>query len=176
MVGTPEYKLVEYLDNLVRPHIPDTFLSKSIKDFIEHMKQFPCNDSYCIVSFDDVSLFANAPLSETIDLIINCLYANGNPYPIMFDKDVFCELMFMATQGLSLYKDKVFKQIDGVTMGLCLRPPYANFFLGSFVEKLFANTNNLSPNLYLWYIDDIYAVFDSDSACTQFLDILNSQH
>ena len=29
---------------------------------------------------------------------------------------------------------------------------------------------------YLRYIDDIYAVFDSDSACTQFLGILNSQH
>ena len=25
-------------------------------------------------------------------------------------------------------------------------------------------------------IDDIYAVFDSDSACTQFLNTLNSQH
>ena len=49
-------------------------------------------------------------------------------------------------------------------------------FLGCLEEKLFANANNLSPDLYLRYIDDIYAVFDSDSTCTQFLDILNSQH
>ena len=52
----------------------------------------------------------------------------------------------------------------------------ANFFLGCLEEKLFNNNNYLLPNLYLRYIDDIYAVFDSDSACTQFLDILNSQH
>ena len=69
-------------------------------------------------------------------------------------------------------------QIDGVTMGLCLWPTLANFFLSCLEEKLFANTHKLSLNLYLRYIDDIYAVLvtDSDSACTQFFDILNSQH
>ena len=73
-------------------------------------------------------------------------------------------------------KDKLYKQIDGVTMGLCLGPTLTNLFLGCLEEKLFTNTNNLSPNLYLRYIVDIYAVFDSDSALSQFLDILNSQH
>ena len=126
------------------------------------------------MSFDVVSLFTNVPLSETIELIINRLYADGNPYAIPFDKVVFRKLMFMATQSLFMYKDKLYKQIDGVTMGSCLGPTLANFFLGCLEEKLLASTNNPSPNLYLRYIDDIYTVFDSDSACTQFLDILNS--
>ena len=47
-----------------------------------------------------------------------------------------------ATQGLFLYKDKLYKQIDGVTMGSCLGPKLANFFLGCLEEKVFANTNN----------------------------------
>ena len=128
------------------------------------------------MSFDVVSLCTNVPLSETIELIINRLYADGNPYAIPFDKVVFRKLMFMATQGLFMYKDKLYKQIDGVTMGSCLGPTLANFFLGCLEEKLLASTNNPSPNLYLRYTDDIYTVFDSDSACTQFLDILNSQH
>ena len=89
MVGTREYKLAKYLDNLIKPHIPDTYLLKSTDDFIERLKQFPCNNSYRIVSFDVVSLFTNVPLSETIELIINRLYADGNPYAIPFDKDVF---------------------------------------------------------------------------------------
>ena len=83
----------------------------------------------------------------------------------------------MATQGLFMYNDKLYKQIDGETMGSCHgSTTLVNFFLGCLEEKLSANSNNLSPNLYLRYIDDIYAVFDSDSVCTQFLDILNSQH
>ena len=99
------------------------------------------------MSFDVVSLFTNVPLSETIELIINRLYADGNPYAITFDKDVFRKLMFMAAQGLFMYKDKLYKQINGETMGSCLGPTLANFFLGCLEEKLFANTNNLSPNL-----------------------------
>ena len=63
-----------------------------------------------------------------------------------------------------------------MTRGSCLGPTLANIFLGCLEEKLFTNTNSLSPNLYLRYIDDIYDDFDSDSACMQFLDILNSQH
>ena len=73
MVGTPEYKLAKYLDNLIKPHIPDTYLLKSTDDFIERLKQFSCNNSYRKVSFDVASLFTNVPLSETIELIINRL-------------------------------------------------------------------------------------------------------
>ena len=61
-------------------------------------------------------------------------------------------------------------------MGLCLGPASADFFLGCLEEKLSADTNNRWTNLYLLYIDDIDAVFDSDSAHTQFLVILNSQY
>ena len=149
---------------------------KSTDDFIERLKQFSSNNLFRIVNFDVVSLFTNVPLSETIERIINRLYADGNPHTISFDKDVFRKLMFMSTQRLFMSKDKLYKQIDGVTMGLCLGPTLTNLFLGCLEEKLFTNTNNLSPNLYLRYIVDIYAVFDSDSALSQFLDILNSQH
>ena len=100
MVGTPEYKLAKYLDNLIKPHIPDTYLLKSTDDFIERLEQFPCNNSYHIVSFDVVSLFTNVPLSETIELIINRLYADGIPYAIPFDKDVFRK--FLSSSRLFL--------------------------------------------------------------------------
>jgi len=33
LVGTPEYNLSKYLDNLIKPYIPDTYLLKSTDDF-----------------------------------------------------------------------------------------------------------------------------------------------
>ena len=70
---------------------------KSTDDFIERVKQFPCNNPYRTVSFD-VSLFTNVPISETTELIIdNRLYEDGNPYAIPFDKDVFHKLMNLCT-------------------------------------------------------------------------------
>ena len=44
MVETLEYKLAEYLDNLIKPHIPDTYLLYSMENFIKRLKECPCNN------------------------------------------------------------------------------------------------------------------------------------
>ena len=74
-----------------------------------------------MVSFDVVSLFTNVPLEETINMIGNYIYKENNPSPPAFEKDVFVKLMRLATQGLFLCKDTLYKQIDGVIMGCPLR-------------------------------------------------------
>ena len=71
---------------------------------------------------------------------------------------MFRKLIFMATQGLFMYNDKFYEQRDSVTIGSCLGPTLANFFLGCLEEKLFANTNKLSSNLYLRYVYEILSV------------------
>ena len=75
-----------------------------------------------------------------------------------------------------MYDNKLFKQIDGVTIGSPLGPTLANFFLGCIEEKIFAHNEELLPKLYWRYIDDVYAVFDCDNDCLKFLEVLNSQH
>ena len=90
-----------------------------------------------MISFDVVSLFTNVPLAETIELVIERLYDNNNSNAIPFEKSIFRQLIFMATQGLFMYNDKLYKQIDGVTMGSPLGPTLANFFLGCLEEKIF---------------------------------------
>ena len=70
--------------------------------------------------------------------------------------------------------DKLYKQIDGVTMGSPLGPTLANFFRGCLEEKIFEHNCKVVPKLYLWYIDDSYALFDNKKDCFKFLDVLNS--
>ena len=84
--------------------------------------------------------------------------------------------MRLATQGLFLYKDTLYKQIDGVTMGCPLGPTLANFFMAHMENQLLCNDQEASPKLYLRYIDDIFAIFDNDQSCTKFLEKLNTQH
>ena len=57
-----------------------------------------------------------------------------------------------------IYKDKLYRQIDGVAMGGPLGPTLANFFLGHLETKLF-NGIDFGPSLYIRYVDDIFAVF-----------------
>jgi len=82
-----------------------------------------------MVSFDAVSLFINVPLSDTINVIANQLYDSnkfGDIFPV--EKQKFKKLMYLATQSLFLHKDRLFKQIDGGSMGCPLGPTLANYF------------------------------------------------
>ena len=143
---------------------------------MEKLKQFQFSKSQVMVSFDVVSLFTNVPLSDTIELIADRIYTEDNPNAASFNRDIFKKLIFLATQGIFMFSDRLYKQIDGVTMGHPLGPTLANFFLGHLEEKTFAQNSSTAPKLYLRYIDDVYAIFDDNNFCTSFLFILNSQH
>ena len=73
MMNTLEYKLAKFPDTLIKPHIPVTFYSNqpSTKHFIDSLKHVPYSRKDNIVSVDVISLFINAPLSETIGIISN---------------------------------------------------------------------------------------------------------
>ena len=127
-----------------------------------------------LVSFDEVSLFTNVPLTETIDIITNYVYKGNNVPP--FSKLVFKRMLKLATGGLFSYNGKLYRQIDGVTMGNPLGPTLANFFLAHIENQIFSKTDPSHPKLYLRYVDDIFVVFPSETDFMKFLNILNSQH
>ena len=75
-----------------------------------------------------------------------------------------------------MFKDKLFQQIDGVAMESPLGPTKANFFLAKMEKRIMSIVSVNHPLLYLRYVDDIFAVFETNESCLKFLDILNSQH
>ena len=84
--------------------------------------------------------------------------------------------MIIATQGIFMYNDKLYKQVDGVAMGSPLGPTIANFFLAHLETVLLKNKSKSSPALYLRYVDDIFAIFEDEEDCSEFLNLLNEQH
>ena len=127
MINTPEYELAKFLDNLIKPYIPNQYMLFSTKQFLDKLKDFSILPGDKMVSFDVVSLFTNVPLIETINLVANYIYARNDPPH--FSKTVFKNMMKIATQGYFLHKNILYQQIDGVIMGSPLGPTLANFFL-----------------------------------------------
>ena len=84
--------------------------------------------------------------------------------------------MFKATQGLYMYQDELYQQINGVTMGSPLGLTLANFFMANLETKLMNKLQTPKPKLYLRYVDDIFAIFDDQQACSLFFQQLNAQH
>ena len=176
IIETPEYNLAKFLDQIIKLYIPNQFMMDSTFHLLDKLKEFSPSPSQIMISFDIVFLFTNMPLEETVDMISNYMYKENNPSPPAFEKDVFIKLMCLATQGLLLYKDTLYKQIDGITMGCPLGPTLANFFMDHMENQLLCNDLESSPKLYLRYIDDIFTIFDDDQSCTKFLEKLNTQH
>ena len=121
-----------------------------------------------------VSLFTNIPLKETIEIVSDYVYRSE--YKPNYEKKHFKKLLTLATGGYFLYKNRLFCQIDGVTMGSPLGPTLANFFLAHFENVFMNEAHDFLPKLYLRYVDDVYCVFDSMEAVMRFLSFLNSLH
>ena len=66
-----------------------------------------------------------------------------------------------------MHNERFYKQVEGIIMGNPLGPTMANFFMAHLEEKIFAEKSNgpVLPELYLRYIDDVYAIFDSNQNC-----------
>ena len=77
-----------------------------------------------------------------------------------------------------MFNEKLYKQIDGVTIGNSFGLTLANFFWRHLEKTLFENSGNkdVLPKSYLRCIDDVYAVFQRKSFGLKFLNVFNSQH
>ena len=175
MLNSPEYKLAKYLDNFIKPNIPISFSCDSTDLFLDNLKAFSINPNMKVVSFDVVSLFTNIPLIETINIIANSLYDINSKKTPPFPKPAFIKLLTLASQGIFMYKDKIYKQTDGVAMGSPLGPSLANFFLGH-LERDKIMHSDFTPQFYNRYVDDICAIFYDSDNVQNFLDFINDLH
>ena len=75
-----------------------------------------------------------------------------------------------------MYKNTLFKQVDGVAKGSPLGPSLANFFLGHIEESKIFQNENFYPIVYLRYVNDIFAVFEQGTTYRPFFKVLNEQH
>ena len=99
MISAPEYNLAKFLDSIIKPYIPGTYMIDSSNDLIDKLQQFNFNQKHHLVSFDVASLFTNVPLRETIDIITQKIYSDKTCAPPI-RKEHFTELLSIATQGM----------------------------------------------------------------------------
>ena len=116
------------------------------------------------------------PLKETIHIIADHIYSSDAKIVPTFDKQIFIKLLEIATEGMFIYKDLLYKQVDGVAMGNPLAPTLANFFLAHLEYKIFLSSMPYYPAFYGRYVDDIFCIFRSNVECDLFLNFLNGLH
>ena len=173
MVGTSQYELSKYLDNLLRPYIPNNYTLSSTYDLLEKLRNLSHTNNNYFVSFDVCSLFTNVPVNETIDTICNLVCTkHGFPYN---HKDLK-SLLTIANENYFEFDQQLYKQIDGISMGNPLAPLLADFFMGSLEANIFKEVKTFYPTSYFRYVDDTLCFFDDEAKIDTFLYFLNQQH
>ena len=177
MINTPEYELAKYLDNFIKPCIPQKYMLNSTQDFLEKINAFPLKGDELMVSYDVVSLFTNVPLEETIDIVTNYVYGPNSPLTPPFKEEVFRKMLLLCSQSYFMYNDILYQQINGVSMGGPLAPTLANACLAHLENELLISNNcSYFPKLFLRYVDDCFALFTNFESADLFLKCLNSLH
>ena len=78
-------------------------------------------------------------------------------------KDVLRNLYnAVMAESFFMFNNKVYKQIDGVTMTSPLGPALPKFFVDNFKNKCLKDCpHGLNPLFYKQYVDDIFVLFYS---------------
>jgi len=131
-----------------------------------------------LTSYDASSLFTNAPLEETIQILSNNAFAENwfnVTYNLNISRDDLVTLLWVATKHqIFQFNGSLYEQIAGVAMGSPPEPLMANAFICSIEAKL--ERENKLPYFYKRCVDDTLAVVRDIPTATVFFATLNKEH
>ena len=162
MTGTITHDVSKYLNNIIRPFIDQRYMLKSSHELLVHLKTVKIAPSDHLVSLDVESLFTNVPVNETIDIIIARCYNHPTlPPPVLPSEDLAQLLRICTRMTPFAFKNELYVQTDGVSMGSPLGPTFADFYVSNLENILLSQDKISNPSFYFRYVDDIIAVFKS---------------
>ena len=156
--NTPYYGIAKFLANLSNPFTLNDFTVKDSFDAANKIQQIPkelFDLGYKFVSFDVISLFTNVPLAKTIDIILKRVYSE-NLVTTNLTKRTMKKLLNNACSKTAFtFNDKIYKQIDCLSMGSPLGPLLANTFMTELEKDIIQKLiDKKFIKFYIRYVDD----------------------
>ena len=126
--GTPTFKLDKCLVSILAPRTVNDYTVQNSHQFAD-IRKLEAKDGMFMASFDIESLFTNIPVKETVDICIDSLFRNCNTVAGIAKSCFRSMLEISVLNSHFIFGHKLYKQVDGVGMGLPLGPTFANAFL-----------------------------------------------
>ena len=169
--GTTHYSVGKYLSELLNPLTHNDYSLKDSFDAATRIRrilpQVRENDDYMFISLDVASLFTNVPLKKTVNIILKRIY-NEKQIPTSLSKRSLKKLILDTCQKTAFsFNNKMYEQLDGVSMGGSLGPVLANIIMTEcekvIVDKLIEDG---IIKFYIRYVDDTLLVIKrTDISC-----------
>ena len=158
----PSLEPAKYLDDIIQPYMDTNHSLKSADEFLLAIHNRKLDSNQILTSLDVETLFTNVPVEPTIKIILDRVYNHPSLPPPCIEKDDLENLLKICTQETPFrFKDQIFIQSDGVSMGSPLGPCFANFYMSDLESKLLSQNKISNPVKYFRYVDDIFCIFNS---------------
>ena len=158
------------------PFADNQYSVKNSATFVPQLKPYNRNsEKLFMASFDVEScLYTNVPLTETIDIITNIVFHNQAQSFLGLNRSSFTKLLDIATRNcFFLFDKRLYRQCEGLGMGLPHSQVFANIFLAFHEEQWLTNCPaHFKPVLYR----RSFVLFSDKSHAPLFLNYLNRQH
>ena len=180
--GDPLDKLTWLLERVVTqllPYVPAHL--KNTSQFLEKLSdRYPAGfeQGTVLFSVDVVNLYGNIPINEAIDATIRLLNHHRDGIDTFgLDTDGIRDLLqHCLTNNFVRFGQTYFRQTEGIAMGSRVAPPLAIVFMHA-LESLYLAAPRLQPSLYLRYVDDVFGVWEHDTASLlEYFSFLNTVH
>ena len=174
-IGTAGYGLSKFLVPILSTvaHGPYTI----VNNFTFNQEIVQQDPNLVMASLDVDALFTSIPLDETIGICANELYKDTHLVEKLTKSDMTKLLNLACKDTLFLFNGVYYNQIDGVTMGSPLGPPFANSFMNFHECKwLYDCPLDIKPKFYRRYVDDVFVLFDNVEQAYEFQKYLNLKH
>ena len=174
--NTPSYNLSKFLIQFLSPYSCNNYTVRNSYSFVHEICSRDDSDRCIMASFDVENLFTNIPLSETIQICLDYLFPNTDSLVFGLGRNFFKNLLDLSVlNSFFLFDGCLYKQIEGVGMGLPLGPTLANLFM-SFHEKMWLDScpPHFKPIYYRRYVDDTFVLFIVVLMLTNFWIILTA--
>ena len=134
-----------------------------------------CFPSSCILLEADVdNLYPSIPVEDGLNRL--SLFLQGNNLPPHRVGLIMDLSRWVLENNYCCFDGKTYQQIHGTAMGTPFAVAYACIFLTSIESEVNSKlrSNLYRPIFYKRYIDDIFAVFSTESAADNYVSIFNS--
>ena len=175
--NTPGFGLAKYLVPILSPLTSNEYTVQNSRKFGEDISKISSNQYY-MASFDVDSLFTNVPLRETINICLQALFVNPTDTVCGLTKKFFTTLLELSVlNSFFIFNNQLYKQVEGLGMGLPLGPTFANIFM-CYHEQIWLRDcpDSFRPVFYRRYVDDTFLLFEHSSHAPLFLEYLNNKH
>ena len=155
-IGTVTYNTAKELNALITKYLPKKYMVESTYEFIEISKSIKMPK--LLASLDVDNLFTNVPVTETIEIILENTYNHNKLPPPDIPRHILKEFLHICNTATPFQAPDgtIYCQVDGVSMGCCLGPTFANFYMCNLENQILPTISNFDKCVYSRYVDDIF--------------------